>query len=152
MERDTVIGSRRRSGRKADRLRRRSGGGRRDDRGGTGSLRFIAYLHIFPESPRRFIKFNVFTGVAAAATPRRTASRRARSRSASSTVYTFEFPQQRSAIAPYQKLRTEHEALAFPLIIFIERTMYLDHTKRRHSGEQGDFNFTRHSFRVNRIS
>lgn len=35
-----------------------------------GSLRFIAYLHIFAESPRRFIKFNVFIRVGTVAAPR----------------------------------------------------------------------------------
>lgn len=38
---------------------------------GGGSLRFIAYLHIFTESPRRFIKFNVFTRVGVPRTLRR---------------------------------------------------------------------------------
>lgn len=50
---------------------------------GGGALRFIAYLHIFTESPRRFIKFNVFIR-----------GRRC-SQDASSTLYTFEFLRQR---------------------------------------------------------
>lgn len=33
------------------------------DSGRRASLRFIAYLHISTESPRRFIKFNVFTRI-----------------------------------------------------------------------------------------
>ena len=36
---------------------------KRDGRHREEGLRFIAYLHIFTESPRRFIKFNVFTRV-----------------------------------------------------------------------------------------
>lgn len=62
-----------RRGGEAEFLLPRRGGkdGEETRRVASGGLRFIAYLHIFTESPRRFIKFNVFTRVGAIPFPGR---------------------------------------------------------------------------------